>query len=76
VLILDIAKKFRDFNPLPITESASSVNFIDSRRNNLISIKGILLSIKIAEVFIIIRPELVRRSVTRDNSRLSSLDPK
>jgi len=74
VSILDIAKKFKDFNPLSIIESVSSVDPIDSRRNNLIFIRGILLLIEIAEVFIIIRLKLVRRLITRDSSRLSNLN--
>ncbi len=73
--ILDIAKKFRDFNFLSITKSASSIGPINNYRNNLVSIRGVLLSIKIAEVPTIIRLKLIRRSVTRDNSRLSSLNP-
>ncbi len=76
VSILDIAKKLRDLNPLSIVESASSVGPINSRRDNLVSIGGVLPSIEIAEIPTIIRPELVRRSVTRDSSRLSSLDPR
>ena len=72
--ILDIAKKLKNFNSLSITKSASSVNPINSRRSNLISIKKVLPSIEIAEVPITIKPELIHRSITRDNSRLSSLD--
>ncbi len=76
MLILDIAKKLKDFNSLFIAESASSINPIDSRRGSLISIRGILPSIEIAEISTTIRPELVRRLATRDNSRLSSLNPR
>ncbi len=72
--ILDIAKKLRNFNFLFITESTSSVDSINSRYNNLIFIRGILPSIKIAEISIIIKLELVYRLVIRDNSRLSSLN--
>jgi len=74
VSILDIAKKLRNFNFLFITESTSSVDSINSRYNNLIFIRGILPSIKIAEISIIIKLELVYRLVIRDNSRLSSLN--
>ena len=72
--ILDIAKKLRNFNFLFITESTSSVDSINSRYNNLIFIRGILPLIKIAEISIIIKLELVYRLVIRDNSRLSSLN--
>jgi len=75
VSILDIAKKFRDFNFLSITKSAFSVSPINNYRDSLISIREILLSIKIAEIPTIIRLELIRYLVTRDNSRLSSLNP-
>ncbi len=76
VSILDIAKKFRDFNSLSITKSASSVSPINSRRNSLIFIREILLSIKIAEIPTAVELELIRRLVTRDSSHLSSLNPK
>ncbi len=72
--ILDVAKKFRDFNFLFIIESASSVGLMDSRHSSLVFIGGVLLSIEITEVFTTIRLELVRRLITRDSSRLSSLD--
>jgi len=74
VSILDIAKKLKDFNFLFITKSISSINSINSRRDNLISIRGILLSIKIAEIPTTIKLKLIRRLITRDNSRLSSLN--
>ena len=74
MLILDIAKKLRDFNFLFITESTSSINLINSRRGNLIFIRGVLLSIKIAEIPIIIRLKLARYLITRDSSRLFNLD--
>jgi len=74
VLVLDIAKKLKDFNLLSITESVSSISPINSRRDKLISIGGVLPSIKIAEILTAVGPKLIRRSVTRDNSRLSSLN--
>jgi len=75
ISILDIAKKLKDFNLLSIAESASSVSLIDNRRGSLVSIRGILPSIKIAEISTIIRLKLVRYLITRDSSRLSSLNP-
>ncbi len=74
VLIFNIAKKLRNFNFLFITENTSSINSINSCRNNLIFIKEALLSIEIAEIPIIVKLELIRRLITRDNSRLSSLN--
>ena len=47
---------------------------MDSCRGNLVFIRGVLLSIEIAEISTIIKSELVRRLVTRDNSRLFSLN--
>ena len=41
VLILDIAKKLRDFNFLFIAESAFFIDPINSRRGNLISIREV-----------------------------------
>ena len=76
VSILDIAKKLRDFNPLSIAESVFSVGSMDSRRGNLVFIREILSSIKIVKIPTTVKPELIRRSVTRDSSRLSSLNPK
>jgi len=74
VSILDNAKKLRNFNFLFITKNIFSINPIDSRRDSLISIKGVLPSIKIAEVLIAIKSKLIRRLITRDNSRLFNLD--
>ncbi len=74
--ILDIAKKFKDFNFLSIIKSVSFVSPMNSRRDNLVFIEGVLLSIEIAEIPTTIKLELIRRLITRDNSRLSNLDSK
>ena len=74
VSILEVAKKLRDFNFLFIIKSAFSVGPMDSRRGSLVFIRGVCLSIKIAEILIVVGLELVRCLVTRDSSYLFSLN--